>query len=337
MKTLLNVFILGLTSLLNVHGQNLFNKWIKTNAEFIDRRKLTDENPLKYQYVKYSFERPNKVFIGLAFDNKTALFFEKEGNEIKIKNATGFQVNNFLIDKLTPDELILIQKGRGTFDDSDCIKLYFVEEKKYQNSIALRPSDIFSINNVDTIYKASEKVYPEFNSDKSFYDFCSEYIPEKQAVMSTNSFFLATFIVRKSGIIDNVQVLEKINDKFEKQFRVALKKSTKYWAPAKVNGHDVDTQMNVTFKFISSSNFLLMYDYLKKGKSAMMDFDFTGALYYFDQLLEKDTANVETLYNKAICELKLGNKEQACLDLKKVLASGKYRVDDLISSECNFK
>jgi hypothetical protein len=335
MKTLLSAVILAVAPLQNIYTQDLFNKWIKTNAEFIDQRELSNENPLKYQYVKYTFEKPNKVFIGLTFDTKIALFFEKVGSEIKVKNSSGFQVNDFLVEKLSSDELILIQKGRGSFRDSDCIRLFFDQEKRYQNSIAVRPSDIFSISDVDTIYKASEKIYPEFNSDKSFYEFCSDYISEKKAVMSTNNFFLATFIIRKSGAIDNVQVLEKINDRFEKQFRTALKKSERLWTPGQIGDKNVDTQMKATFKFVSSGDFLFIYDFLKKGKLHMANFDFAGALYYFDQILEKDTSDIETLYNKAICELKLGNKEQGCLDLRKVSMTGKYKIEDLILSECN--
>jgi hypothetical protein len=335
MKTQLSIIILLLACLTNLNGQDIFGKWIKTKVEYVDKSELPNENSLKFQYVRYSFEKPNKFYMSLTYDDKgTALLFERKNNIIEIKNSFGFVTNSFLIAESGTDELVLIQKGITSFTENDCIKLYFTKESKYQNSLQVRPIDILSINNLDTVYMACEKVHPEFNWEKSFYDFCTENMPEKKAVVATNNFFLATFIVRKTGLIDSVKVLEGINSKFEKQFRATLKKSQRFWAPAKLGDKNVDVQMKMTFKFISSDKFIPMYDFSKKGKTAMTNSDFDGAIYYFDLALEENPDDYEILYNKAICELNLGNRTLACQDLKKVKASGKLNVDDLILKEC---
>jgi len=139
--------------------------------------------------------------------------------------------------------------------------------------------------------------------------------------------------VRKTGIIDDVRILENINERFEKQFREALQKSRRFWAAAELNGRKVDVQIEQSFKFVSSGKFLPMYDFDQKGKMAMKSSDYNAALYYFDLALENSPEDYSILYNRAICELNLGNKSAACEDLKKVKGSG-MNVDELIDKEC---
>lgn len=336
MKTQLNIIILLFACLTNLKGQDIFGKWVKTKIEYVDRSELPNEILLKFSFLRYSFEKPNKFYMTSSYDDKgIALFFERNNNIVEIKNSFGFTINSFLIAESGADELVLIQKGRSSFTENDCIKLHFTQEHKYQNSLQIRSIDILSISNLDTVYKTCEKVHPEFNWQKSFYDFCNENMPEINAVMATNNFFLATFIVRKTGLIDNVKVLERINDKFEKQFRTTLNKSKKLWTPGKIGDKNVDAQISMTFNFISSDNFIPLYNFSNKGSTAMANSDFSSAIYYFDLALEKDPQDYEIIYKKAICELSLGNRKLACDNLKKVKASGKFNVDDLILKECN--
>jgi len=319
---------------LSGNAQKIYGDWVKTKVEYIDSSELPNENELKYHYLRYTFESSDKYFMSLSFDNKgTALLFALNKNVLEIKNSFGYTTNSFLVSKLTRDELVLIQRGRTSFSDKDCIRLYFIKESVFQKMLPVRPSDILFINKGDTVYKACEKICAKFQGNKSFYDFCPENIPEKKAVSATNSFFLATFIVRKTGIIDDVRILENINERFEKQFREALQKSRRFWAAAELNGRKVDVQIEQSFKFVSSGKFLPMYDFDQKGKMAMKSSDYNAALYYFDLALENSPEDYSILYNRAICELNLGNKSAACEDLKKVKGSG-MNVDELIDKEC---
>jgi tetratricopeptide (TPR) repeat protein len=235
-----------------------------------------------------------------------------------------------LIKKVTNDELILIQKGKTSYTDDDCIKYSFVKEKIYQKSIQLKSSDILLANINDTVYKSSEKIYAKFSGDKSFFDFCHELLPE----VNGSGYFLSTFIIRKNGIIDSIQILESINKRFEKQFRKALNKSKSFWIPGEFDGQKVDVQMKIEFKYFTSEQMIPMYDYSQKGKVAMNNLDYSRALTYFELALEKVPTDYEIIYYKAICELNLGNKKAACEDLKKVKGIGKMNVDELIKQSC---
>lgn len=321
---------------INANAQDIFGDWIKTKVTYFDNTELTNNNVLKFQYLRYTFVKNDKLFMSFAFDSKGNLFnFERKDRIVDIKNSHGYVNNSFMINKLSNDELILIQKGKTGFTDNDCLKYYFIREKDYQNKLPIKSSDILLINKNDTVYKATEKLCAKFLGDKSFFDFCYDNIPEKVVVMATNNLFFATFIVRKNGLIDSIQVLENINKEFETQFLRALKKSNRLWLAGELNGNKVDVQMKIKFRFISSDKFLPKYEYSLKGKTALNNSDFTRALAYFDLALEKVPSDYESLYYKAICEMSLGNKKAACEDLEKLKNFEKIQVDELIEKNCN--
>jgi hypothetical protein len=337
MKTLQKKTWIIILIFISIHtnAQDIFGNWIKTKVTYFDDTELPNNNAVNFHYLRYTFEKNNKLFMSFAFDDKGTLnYFEKNAQIITIKNSYGYVINSIMISKLSNNELIIVQKGNNGFTDNDCLKYYFIREKDYQNQLPIKGSDILLISKNDTVYKATEKIHAEFLGDKSFYDFCSENIPERNVVMSSNNLFLGTFIVRSSGLIDSIQVIENINKKFEKQFRKALEKSRKLWSAGELNGKKVDVQMKILFKFISSDKFLPKYDFSQKGKSAMNNLDFIRALAFFDLALEKVPDDYESLYYKAICEMNTGNKKAACEDLEKVKIFGKMQVDELIEKNC---
>jgi len=319
---------------IQANAQHIFGNWIKTKVTYFDDTELPNNNAVKFQYLRYTFEN-NKLFISFAFDDKGTLYnFDTKNQIVTIKNSYGYIVNSFMINQLSNNELIIVQKGKNGFTDNDCLKYYFIREQDYQNQLPIKSSDILLITKNDTVYKATEKIHAVFSGDKSFHDFCSENIPEVDIIMSTNNLFLATFTVRSNGLIDSIQVLESINKKFEKQFRKALEKSKRLWLVGELNGKKVDVQMKILFRFISSDKFLPKYDYSQEGKTAMSNSYFTKALAYFDLALEKVPSDYESLYYKAICEINLGNKNAACEDLEKVKTFGKMQVEELIEKNC---
>ena len=121
---------------------------------------------------------------------------------------------------------------------------------------------------------------------------------------------------------------------FEKQFRKALNKSKNLWSPAELNGKNVDVQMEIKFRFVTSNKFIPMYDFNQKGKNALNNKDYIKALKYFELALERIPDNYETIYYKAICEINLGNIDAACEDLNIVKSLGKIDVNELIDDKC---
>ncbi|QHT68049.1 hypothetical protein GXP67_16075 [Rhodocytophaga rosea] len=314
---------------------SLLGRWIKTKITYQDRSELPEDMEMKYQYTRFSFEKSNKVYISFAYNDKGVAFsYTIKDKLLNVANEQGYIINTYLIEKHSDSELILIQKGIAGFDEPDCLRYIFSAEQKYQQSSPLQSNDIISIMSEDTLFKASEKIYATYTGKTSFHEFLTANIAEYKQVSATNNFFLASFIVRKTGEIDSVQILESINPNFDSQFLKAINKTKKSWQPATYKGHPVDVQMQEQFKFTSSGKFVSAYDFGQKGKDAMKAGKYMSALYYFDLSLKARPDNIEILYQRAVCKLYLGNKDAACEDLQKVKELGGKNADQLIENNC---
>jgi tetratricopeptide (TPR) repeat protein len=336
-QILILLLILSCSSLFAQTGKSqLMGSWIKSKVEYKDGEELPDGEALKYSYLRYHFEAPNKAYVALAYNDRgTAMTFHTNSNVLELKNSFGFVSNSFLVEKQSADELVLLQMAQGGFESPDCLRYYFVSEESFQKSIALKPSDILSINGTDTLYDSSPRVYARYKGDSSFHDYLTANIPAYKGVVASDNFFLATFIIRKSGEVDSLQVLEGISPTFDKQFVKAFNKAKGKWQPATIGGRSVDVRMQEQFRFVSSDNFLPSYDYSNKGKEAMRAKEYLKAIHYFDRGLEKLPTNSDMLYQRAVCKLQLGNRIAACEDLQKVKALGKKTADVLIEKTCN--
>jgi len=338
MKQILTVMFVFSCSLLfaQTSKNQLIGSWIKVNVEYKDGAELSDMEALKYSYLRYNFDQPNKFFISIDYNDKgTAMTYSLSNNLLVLKNSFGFVINNFLIEKQSDGELVLLEMRQTDLDCTNCLRYYFATEENYQNSIALKTSDILAINETDTLYEMSPKIYAKFKGDISFHDHLVANIPAFERVASSDNFFLATFIIRKTGEVENLQVLESISPAFDRQFTKAFNKAKKKWQPATIEGRNVDVRMQKQFRFISSGNFLPSYNYSNKGKEAMKDEEYLQAIYYFDRGLENLPSDSDMLYQRAMCKLLLGNSPAACEDLQKVKALGNTRADELIKKTCN--
>src|SRR5690606_24402959 len=220
----------------HVTAQDLSGSWVKTKITYLDGYSLGDEMAIKNQYLRYTFDRGKNLYISSAFDNNGMAFSYDLRNEMLIvKNINGITINHFKITKNTDQELELVEKTSKGFDDPNCLKYFFVREAIYQNRIQLTPNDVISIQNGDTLYKSSPKIYAKFIRNQSLFDYCRQNIPEWKMANKSNSVFLATFVIRKSGHIDSIRILESFNKKFENQFLKAISKTTNSWEAAHIN------------------------------------------------------------------------------------------------------
>ncbi|MDR1983852.1 MAG: hypothetical protein LBQ28_03395 [Prevotellaceae bacterium] len=334
MKKWLKIFIPLLICVnSNLCAQEIYGSWIKMKTSYANDNELPDSDITKYRYLKLTFEQKNKLFISTGSKYKgSELSFDTIYDIIQVSNSAGYIINRYKIDKLTAGELILVQKGLKGFDDKDCIKYKFVREEIYKNKMQIEPDDILLINNNDTIYKSTGKVHATFLGDTSFNEIFGSNISKIKSKKS-NSFY-ATFIVRKTGNIDSIQILHSTNDIFEKQFKKALNRSKHLWQSAELNGKKVDVQEEFRYMSMSSPNLIKMYDSYRKAKEALNRLDYKNALKYFKIVLEITPNNYDAIYLKAICEIILENKDVGCSDLKRVKSSGNYQIDELIDRIC---
>jgi hypothetical protein len=309
----------------------LTGSYIKTKVTYRDGVELEDDMELKFSYLKYSFE-PKQVHIAVVYNSKGNIFdFTYKKNILQLKNEMGYVINEFLVEKNTADDLVLIQKGKNGFDDDNCLRYQFIAENKYVADYHAASEDILSITEKDTVFISNSKLYPTFIGNKDYFDALKDGMPEQA---SANMYFLATYIVRKNGEADSLTILESISPAFDKQIVKNFEKTRKNWQPATYHGKPVSVQMKSEYRYFSSATMLPTMDHNMKGSQAMKNKDYSSALYYFNLGLDLAPDNKEMLYKRAVCEHELGNTEAACKDLNTIKSLGDVVANELLLKWC---
>jgi tetratricopeptide (TPR) repeat protein len=245
----------------------------------------------------------------------------------------GFEMNEFFIEKLTSDELVLIQKSNSGFDSPDCLRYYYITENAYQRSIPLTANDIVSVRGKDTVYRASAKIYAAYKGEIGFHDLVAKAVEGLHDARPLNNHFLATFIVNKAGMADSLHIVEGINPEYDKQYIKTFNKLKNNWLPATYNGKIVDVQMSDETKFIASEKYPIFDKFSKLGNKAMDQQEYAVAVFNFGKALNSYAAG-EIYYKRALCQSVLGNKDEACKDLQKAKDEGYSAAAGLMAKIC---
>ena len=294
-------------------AKQLIGTWVKAKITYADGTGLADENVLKYTYFKYTFSSPHNVSATTAyFETGQQNQFELTKDVLYIKSPEGGLMNSLKVESLK-DTLVLIQRELDGSIAPSGLKYYFVPESTYQNSLELKAGDIQSVVANDTIYKQSPKIYAQYNGG-SFQSFIYSGIKESISMQDREGHFVASFVVSKNGIADSLKIIENIDDKFAKRFVKVFNSAKKDWKPAVLNGKAVSVLMFVDLGYSTSATAIPNYFLSQKGDSAYKEQDYSAALYYYDQALEKNPRDKENLLKRGVCRMMLGNSKGACED-----------------------
>lgn len=313
MKYLFTLLMLSvcLSSLAQANNK-LYGRWVKVKVTDKEGKELTDDNVLKYGYMRYDFYKKDKMTMALSYsDHGSNYSYIILSNVLEIKNFAGFVMNEFLIEKSTDHELVLLQKSIDGFDSPDCVRYYFNTEYSYQQSIPLTSKNILSVAATDTIFKASAKMYAVYKGDEGFHEVINKDVEKLHAEHPLKSYFLATFIVNNMGGADSLHIVEGLGEEFNKQYIKTFNKLKHNWIPAIYNGKNVAVQMKDEFKYIPSGKYPIFSRYLELGNTSMRQGDFAVAVFNYGKALDSYKTG-EVYYKIALCQLLLGNKEQAC-------------------------
>ncbi|RPE00240.1 hypothetical protein EGM88_02960 [Aureibaculum marinum] len=303
----------------------LVNSWVLKNATYNSGNELPIDHPLKSNYLRFDFINYEKVFkTAFPLDNGYIFQYKILNNLIKI----GFV--NYKIENLSKNELVLIEQGVNGFDESS-IKYSFIPENDYQNKLALT-NEMLIISDKDTIFIESEKIRAKFKNEKSFHSFITDEISEYSNVVSSNNYFLATFIINEKGKIDSLKIHKGINKRFDKQFLKAVEKSEKYWTPAEYDNRNVKVLHTETFEFIKNPKFEKQYFNYRDGIISMRKKEYETAINYFNISIESNPNDFDSIYQRSICYLIIDEITKACEDWEFV--KKKKKVNELIEKYC---
>ncbi|MBD1364110.1 energy transducer TonB [Mucilaginibacter sp. ZT4R22] len=312
-----------------IDKNNLWKSWVLEKVTYEDGSELSEDNLMKYHYIKYTFSEPEKIQSSMEyFDKGDAFLFDLTNNELNIKTPQGWTSNSFRIDELSSDKMVLTQKADRKNITPESLKFYFSAEKVVQAAIKLGAADINSIINGDTIYNRSPKLYPSFadeNFQRYIYSNIGQSMDGKAGRLSAN------FIVFKNGIADSVKIIEGISPKFDKAFIKAFTKASKKWTPAVLDGRTVSVMASVQLGYSTSAIELPLMGISDDALRYYNNRDFENARLLYDQILEHKPDDVNSLYMRGMCNLILGKKPAAIADWKRLKKTGSTKADIILA------
>jgi tetratricopeptide (TPR) repeat protein len=316
-----------------INPNEIHKSWVLSKITFDDDSEVPDDEPLKYAYIKYSFNSSGKAGYSTLYYTKGGGFlFEIKNNELIFKSEEGNPMNAFLINNLTQNSLIITQKGFKNGNIRQFLKYYFTPEEGVKNSIILTKSDIYTVLSGDTIYNQNPKVYPTYKND-NFQDYLYKNVGVKMDGKSGR--IAASFIVSKTGLPDSLQLLEGISNEFDKGFIKAFNKAKKDWKPATLNGKNVSVKMNLDLRYTTSAITIPNYFDGNKAFAAFKNKDYETAIALYDKIIASDKYDITSLYKRGLTKLMMGNITGAREDWKTIQKLGATTADKILEKYNN--
>ncbi|RZF61429.1 energy transducer TonB [Sphingobacterium corticibacterium] len=317
----------------------LLGDWIKVGVTYLDGTEVEESHPLKYTFLKYSFKPKNKAAIITDYTH-AGNFNSYEDRNGTIEISTNFNAKITLgIIRLNSDSLIVVQPGTLGATDPSSLLITLIRYEHLQKTSEWNGKDLVGISKTDTVYKASRKIHPTFSNPYGLRHALQTAMPSYSKYMMGFSqdygrLFLATFVVRKSGSVDNIKILQGMDDKFNKEFIKTCSKMAKNWKPAYYNGEPVDAQVTLEIDFNFMDQFLTDERYTRYAAKRIEEGDIYGAITYFDRMIAKNPKNEKALINRGYCYLLLNDQESACEDFRILRNLGFDSGKSLLEKHC---
>lgn len=327
MKFLLALVFLPLFSLAQNNDQ-LLGLWVKCKAEMKDGSRIVDHADCGMSFLKYRFNKNGSV------EQSTNPLFIQDKQKYKLSNnvlAIGMVKYDVL--KLAGDTLEIAEIIPNT-DDSKIKTFYFVKTQ----SLEIPGKRLYNEDVKDSVYEANNFLFPEFDAH---IDELMKLIPSPYQ----RSVLQLRFIVNKEGKIKDVTIEKQDSTKQEFNNSVVdgFKSSNSFWLPARMDNKPVNTSVELILTFtsvpvvgkrtmnaasvqcpfllpvtfgkpLSSDDKQLDDSYFNKAADEAKNQDYAKAIEYLTQCIQINDIDLDAYYLRALCNLKLGNKDKACDD-----------------------
>jgi Gram-negative bacterial TonB protein C-terminal len=209
--------------------KQVLKSWVRREVYLLpDNVRLNDT-----AYTKYSFQK-----------HKVDLFFEPGWNYSQQEwQLTGDQLTigptTYTIESITDSTLIVFKSGflRMVLDN--------------ENYLNQKPENLHLIGEFksEPLYEANKYITP-LCKITAFRNFLAQNLGGYHITRAVT--FVMSFIVRKDGSIDNIQVVNGISEGFDAEVVRQLTKTGKDWTAAVYKGQPIQTQVTYTIKYLDS-------------------------------------------------------------------------------------
>ncbi|MBL7915226.1 MAG: hypothetical protein JNL49_09270 [Bacteroidia bacterium] len=212
-------------------------------------------------------------------------------------------------------------------------------------------SEIAICQNETKLYQFSP---PEFgNGDKAFATYFSERVNLRSRDFKINvtGTLQIKFTLTKNKEVTNIVILDSTNSThFNKEIIDYLWQGRNNWKTAKINQQPTDINILVSANllglaqladsYILNTGFayivdpLLLNRYYNLGADLAGNGQFKEAIPYFNCVLENSPSDVDALFNRGICYLKIDENKKACSDWQTISNMGKPDANKLLLKYC---
>jgi tetratricopeptide (TPR) repeat protein len=304
----------------------LIGSWIKTNIEYGDGTKLSIENSVNMQYLRFTFRDYKTLFKAISYDNLGGKFEYTLLNNNVIKA----ELVLYQIEKITNDTLILKEI---TTSGTQGFRYFFEKESVYQSRIKLDKSMFFSFNS-DTFYFESIKFRPEYLGDLPFNYVLSQKLT-KYRIENIEEAFIATMIINEFGKLDSINIQKGINSRYDKKAFEIIKQNSSKWKPAYYNGKAIKTMKILKIQYGDPSTAIIYHSTYFEGLKLELSNDYLGAIDAYSKCIELNPKDPDAYYHRGLCKIKVNKYEEACTDFNFVVTVKKYDINDLINKYCS--
>ncbi|WP_420152218.1 tetratricopeptide repeat protein [Siphonobacter sp.] len=329
----------------DIDKEKLKGVWVAKRVEYRNGYQMMSDAEVDKSTIVFVFEDRRLRFY--TNEKSSTVSYTLNGNRIRTaENAT------YTIDKLTDYELQLSEQTSSVMRNDQlrfiCARQEATSYDDYIRKKFVLPAARFDR---DTFYVMNETIYPKFRTrliDSSFYETYQNsytYIEDafRQLARPRRDRFRVSFIVNRTGRIENIQIVESSDPKMDDNLRTAIKASEGMWIPATVGRKPVRVQVNYEFPYGIPENRQLSLDDIKALKAK--DLFETGLQHYnrqrydqalavFNQCIELDPGNVSIRFNRAATFYKLNRLPEACQDWKLLERAGEKEATKLLKKHC---
>jgi hypothetical protein len=207
----------------------LTKSWIKREIYDLSNNQKADDTA----YLRYTFLKKEVYICFNPGWNDNEQEWNLSGNQLSIG------MNTYTVENLTDSTLTIFIAG---------FRRIVLDDEKYLNQKAEIPRIVDQLDG-EPVYEASKYITPRYENEafrKTIEQNLEGYNIRKATI------FAATFVVKKDGTVDKVQVVKGITSGFDAEVCKQLKKTSKKWKPAVNNGQPIQTQMTYTIKYLDS-------------------------------------------------------------------------------------
>ncbi|MFY0592795.1 hypothetical protein [Roseivirga sp.] len=223
---------------------HIIGSWVRVGQGINSASESAFDSINKDVYLKLHFQKDKilKIYGSYAANGiETAYMFRKG------KITYGFN-RIFEVESYSDTTLVLIEWETGKVKER-MARQYYLKEKVFLDRLAIENGDFF-LNEADTTYFSSKKLYPQFQTIE-YPDFhLYVHNAAKEVYNNGPNYMFASFSIEPDGLVKDIEIWHHISKEADASVVLAIQNSTGRWQMPLLNDKDVTVNMHIDDSYV---------------------------------------------------------------------------------------